>query len=304
MRNVSLTLPIALLLLASPASARSIAAHADFRGSPIVVAADLDRWAGAVSSITWRGRQFVNTDDHGRELQSAITFDRAAECENPTEAGSRDDGRRSRSTSRLLAAAPRSVSSFSTETQMAYWLAPGETSPSCPAGSLNRARLSDVVIDKTVTVGAFGIPNVIRLDVSFSVPEPYDSIQFEEMTLYSPTAFSSVWSYDPATRALTKENGRRVRGLAPVILATPDGRFASGVFSPESPIYHARRLEHLGAHSTEKWSAVGFAGDTAPGHFGFTVFVAVGALPDVVDALDRLAAIYSSVAARALSRGR
>jgi hypothetical protein len=100
MRNVSLTIPIALLLLASLAPARSIAARADFRGSPLVVAADLDRWA--VSSITWRGRQFVDTDDHGRELQSAITFDDAAECNNPTEAGSRDDGRGSRSTSRLL----------------------------------------------------------------------------------------------------------------------------------------------------------------------------------------------------------
>src|SRR5207249_2543203 len=140
-------------------------------------------------------------------------------------------------------------------------------------------------------------------DVSFSVPEPYDTIQFEEVTLYSPTAFSSFWSYDPATRALTKGNGRGVHGVAPVILATPDGRFASGVFSPASPIYDARRFENLGAHSTEKWNAVGFAGDTAPSRFGFTVFAAVGALPDVVGALDRLAAIYPPVATRTLSRG-
>jgi hypothetical protein len=292
MRNVSLTIPIALLLLTSPAPARSIAARADFRGSPLVVAADLDRWAGAVSSITWRGRQFVDTDDHGRELQSAITFDDAAKCNNPTEAGSRDDGRGSRSTSHLLSAARRSPSSFATETQMAFWLAPGETSPSCPAGSVNRTRLSDVVMDKTVTVGAFGIPNVIRLDISFSIPEPYDAVRFEEITLYSPTAFSSFWSYDPATRALTKENGRVVRELAPVILATSDGGFASGVFSPESPIYRAHRFEHLGAHSTEKWDAVGFAGDTAQGRFAFTVFAAVGELPDVVNALDALGAMY------------
>ena len=52
------------------------------------------RLAGAVDSITWRNQEFIDSHDHGRQLQSAINLDISTpfqpETFNPTEAGSRD----------------------------------------------------------------------------------------------------------------------------------------------------------------------------------------------------------------------
>ena len=64
------------------------------------------RLAGAIHSLTWNGREFINSVDHGRQLQSASNLDGGtpitAETFNPTEAGSRDDGAGEKSSSRLL----------------------------------------------------------------------------------------------------------------------------------------------------------------------------------------------------------
>ncbi|MDP1977640.1 hypothetical protein [Undibacterium sp.] len=35
--------------------------------------------AGAVCSLTWRGKEFINDYDHGRQLQSASSFDNLGE---------------------------------------------------------------------------------------------------------------------------------------------------------------------------------------------------------------------------------
>ena len=64
-------------------------------GSEIIVTTAA-RFAGAIQSLTWDGVEFINSADHGRELQSACSFDNTsmanAETFNPTEAGSRSDG--------------------------------------------------------------------------------------------------------------------------------------------------------------------------------------------------------------------
>ena len=50
------------------------------------------RVAGAIHSLTWDGKEFIDSADHGRQLQSASNFDVAGdftpETFNPTEAGS------------------------------------------------------------------------------------------------------------------------------------------------------------------------------------------------------------------------
>ena len=58
-----------------------------FAGSEIVVSASA-RTAGAIDSLTWNGREFLNSFDHGRELQSAASFDGFGECLNPCMDGS------------------------------------------------------------------------------------------------------------------------------------------------------------------------------------------------------------------------
>ncbi|MEA1834548.1 hypothetical protein U8607_20855 [Methylobacterium durans] len=55
-----------------------------FAGSEIVLSAST-RTAGAIDSLAWNGREFLNRFDHGRELQSAASFDGYGECFNPTE---------------------------------------------------------------------------------------------------------------------------------------------------------------------------------------------------------------------------
>jgi hypothetical protein len=48
------------------------------------------RLAGAIHSLQWNGKEFIDSADHGRQLQSACSFDNArhanAETFNPTEA--------------------------------------------------------------------------------------------------------------------------------------------------------------------------------------------------------------------------
>ena len=60
-------------------------------GSAIYLSSS-ERTAGAIDSLVWRDREFLNSWDHGRQLQMAITVQNHGECWNPTEAGGRSDG--------------------------------------------------------------------------------------------------------------------------------------------------------------------------------------------------------------------
>src|ERR1700733_3779192 len=66
-----------------------------FDGSEIVITT-ASRLAGAIHSLTWKGREFIDSTDHGRQLQSALNLNvstpQTGETFNPTEAGSRLDG--------------------------------------------------------------------------------------------------------------------------------------------------------------------------------------------------------------------
>ena len=96
-------------------------------GQPLVIRTT-SRLAGAIDSVKWAGVEFIDSHDHGRQLQSAINADVDGvfhvECYNPTEAGSVVDALGPKSTSRLeFLSAKDGV--LTTRTRMAYWLAPG-----------------------------------------------------------------------------------------------------------------------------------------------------------------------------------
>jgi len=86
----------ACLLMAEPAAPLSgdavIRAKA---GVSDIVITTTSRLAGAIHSLKWNDMEFIDSLDHGRQLQSACSFDMArpgpfwAECFNPTEAGSK-----------------------------------------------------------------------------------------------------------------------------------------------------------------------------------------------------------------------
>ena len=67
----------AMILLAAPRADLSISAKVN--GSMLAIRAS-GRTAGAIDSVTWRGKEFLNSFDHGRELQSASSFDGYGEC--------------------------------------------------------------------------------------------------------------------------------------------------------------------------------------------------------------------------------
>ena len=73
-------------------------------GKPLVIGTT-SRLAGAIDSVKWDGVEFIDSHDHGRQLQSAINADvdgvYHVECYNPTEAGSVVDALGPKSTSRL-----------------------------------------------------------------------------------------------------------------------------------------------------------------------------------------------------------
>lgn len=101
-------------------------------GSDIVIRTS-SRLAGAIGSLIWNGKEFIDRADHGRELQSACSFDEGVPAEfwpeayNPTEAGTRADGEGPNSSSRSLRIQARG-DTLETVAQAAFWLAPGKKS--------------------------------------------------------------------------------------------------------------------------------------------------------------------------------
>ena len=65
-----------LALLIAPPVSGDATIRGDFGGSAIVVRTT-SRFAGAIDSLTWGGREFLDRADHGRQLQSAASFDRS-----------------------------------------------------------------------------------------------------------------------------------------------------------------------------------------------------------------------------------
>jgi hypothetical protein len=258
-----------------------VAGDARISGSGIVIKTTT-RLAGAIDSLTWGGREFIDSFDHGRQLQSACAFGDGkpgfnAETYNPTEAGSRHDGRGPTSTSELLSLKAEG-NVLETRTKMAFWLRPGEKSEGQLAR--NTAALSGVILAKKVRIAG----NVLEYTVTFTVPETHPYGQFEALTGYMPPEFSKFLVFDKGeTRPLSDGPGEQA---LPVILSTESGSHAMGIWSPDpSPGYGRWRFA---AEKVVKWNCVFRERDVKPGDKTFRCFVAVGTLADVTATLSKM----------------
>lgn len=239
-------------------------------GSEIVIRAS-DRVAGAIDSLTWKGKEFIDSSNHGRELQSASSFDRFGEAFNPTEAGSSADGTGPTSTSVLLeVSAADNV--LQTKTQMAYWL------------PVDGVKLSKHVLTKKVTIGHPASTYVIQYDVKFNVPESHGYGLFEALTAYMPPEFSGFWTFNPATGELGAI-GPGAHGF-PVVFSSGTG-YAMGVYSPDHLNAQPDGIDY-GVFDTEllkspvvKWNCVFRYTDTPAGDYNFRTYVVVGSLEAV-----------------------
>lgn len=270
-------------------------------GSEIVITTT-SRLAGAIHSLTWNGKEFIDSADHGRQLQSANNLDCAtpitAETFNPTEAGSRRDGAGPTSSGRLLALSA-SGHTLDTTTKMAFWLAPGETSEGNPAK--NTAVLSNHVLRKHVRLGAHGLEQLIRYDVTFVVPtgEHHTSAVFEALTGYMPWEFQKFWTLE-ADGSVAPIDAGPGEQTTPLIFSTEDGKFAMGIYSPDQP---SAGFEHAGYGrwafdwaKVVKWNCVFRVSDSTgirAGEYMYRMYVAVGTLEDV-----RMALVKARGAAR------
>ena len=254
-------------------------------GMPLVIRTT-SRLAGAIDSVKWDGVEFINSHDHGRQLQSAINADvdgvYHTECYNPTEAGSVVDALGPKSTSRLEFLSVKD-GVLSTRTRMAYWLAPGMKSHGQLAQ--NTTPLSDHVLAKQVRIGRPGMDHVLDYRVTFTVPadRPHKYLQIEALTGYMPMTFSEELRFDAKASMLAplpRQNGE-IRD--PIVLSTPSGSHAMGVFTPPAQPaagYGRFRFEH---DQVVKWNCVfrlRQAEPIKPGDYAFQCYVVIGTRED------------------------
>lgn len=275
------------LAACAPAPIPAWVVQSEYGGSPVLLWTNT-RVAGAIDGLVWRGMQFIDSYDHGRQLQSALHMNGNGECYNPTQAGSMRDGSGPSSSSRLLEVKAEGKV-LHAKTQMAFWLAPGERSAHCggrPGEAKNNATLSDVVLESTATIAG----NVIRHDVTYVLPREYESVIFEALTAYMPIRFSTIYGLDLRTESLESIGPGPGGQPLPVILATADGNYALGVYSPPAPglLGFGRWLFPDVWGPTAKWNCAFRFWNVAAGRHAFTCYSVFGTLDEVRTTIQRL----------------
>ncbi len=282
-------------IVAGPASLSGDAVIRAPAGRSEIVITTTTRLAGAIDSLTWDGCEFINSTDHGRQLQSASSFDNTptanAETFNPTEAGSRRDHIGPTSTSRLreLSAAGNHLR---TRTQMAFWLAPGERSEGQRARNTNT--LSDYELTKDVRIGYECWPQALDYRVTFTVPTNavHHTAQFEAVTGYMPPEFDTFWQFDPQSQELELLADGPGEIKHPVVLATADGKHAMGIFAPAQYAPHTTGPSYgrwrFRTEQVVKWNCVFRVHDTQvlrTGDYSFRMLIPIGTRAEVEEML-------------------
>ena len=271
-------------------------------GKSEIVIRTTSRLAGAIHSLTWDGKEFIDSADHGRQLQSASNFDVGKsfipEVFNPTEAGSRKDGAGPTSTSRLLKI-EANRNQLRTLNRMAFWLEPDEKSEGYLA--LNTTSLSNHLLEKQVKIGHKGMPHAIEYTTTFTVPkgENHKFAQFEAITGYMPSEFSTFQTFDSKTGKLKPLDDGPGEQSKPIVFSTPDGSHAMGIWSPDQPSpgfggvgYGRFRFK---SEKVVKWNCVFRVQESAgikPRSYQFRQYVIVGTLDDVQGTLVKLVDEY------------
>ena len=277
-----------VVLAQAPAVSGDAEISGTMGGKPLVIRTT-SRLAGAIDSVKWDGVEFIDSHDHGRQLQSALNADVDGvfhvECYNPTEAGSVVDALGPKSTSRLEFLSTKD-GLLTTRTQMAYWLAPGMKS----GGHLaqNTTLLSGHILNKQVRIGRPGMDHVLDYKVTFTVPadRPHKVLQFEALTGYMPWSFSEELRFDAKTSTLVPLPRQDGEQRDPVVLSTPSGSHAMGVFTPERPRagqpavgFGRFKFEH---EKVVKWNCVFRLRQDKPipPHHSFQLYVVIGTRED------------------------
>lgn len=251
-------------------------------GSKIELSSFMTSMAGAIGSIRWNGLEFINSYDHGRELQTAISFDGHGECYNPTEAGSDKDGSGSTSSS-VLKLVDYSPSQLKTSSQMAFFMYGTRTGGGCKEGPQVNTPLSNHFLHKTVTMNYLNDPSVISYEVTLQNPPgiPKEYGVYELLTGYMTNDFQRAFAFDAKTGRVIEETQfislveqgfpqesyklKRANGTAPLIVSTKNGSHALAAYFPkqrfagtfsESDIYKFGGSGGPKGFASTKWNLV------------------------------------------------
>ncbi|TWT62021.1 hypothetical protein [Rubinisphaera italica] len=264
-----------------------------------IVITTTERLAGAIDSITWNGQEFINSADHGRQLQSATNFDFGSpmipETFNPTEAGSVADSAGPTSSSRLLhLIADKNL--LQTTTQMAFWLPPNGKSFGNPAK--NQTILSNHTLTKRVQIGIKDLPQVIEYETTFGLPidERHNFAQFEVLTGYMPPEFDQFFTYNLSSGEVLPISVGPGEQKHPLIFTTTDKKHAMACVMP--PVNFPDGWQGPGygrfdfpAHRVVKWNCVCRYRNTSgvpATDYQFRTYVLIGDWDLVVNGLTEL----------------
>jgi hypothetical protein len=193
------------------------------------------RFGGSVVSLYYRGVEYVNNNDslnridYGRQLQSAVHYRDAGECFNPTEAGGRYDKNKASSSSRLVSVDRPGPNAIVTQTEMAFWMGPGEEKilkgkKVCTA--LNTEVRAGYLLKRTLQVGVEGFPNVIYYQTQFVAPMAEPNARYVPVAIHTPANFARAFSVDAQGNAEEIVGRNAQRGTVPHMIATDDLRHA------------------------------------------------------------------------------
>ena len=202
-----------------------------------------DRLAGAIDSLTWNGKEFVNSYDHGRQLQYMWQKDGLGECYNPTEAGTYLDDVGPNSTSILNYINKPNVNTLVTGNFPGYWARPATPSFFCTGATtaVNTELATPDYFAKQVQIGHGNLANVVKLNASINVTKPFDRLFVETPASFLDSSLTRMWRYNPKTSNLVEQfeeakykasifSYRRIE-TTPPILSTPDGKYAVGAWA-------------------------------------------------------------------------
>lgn len=200
--------------------------------------------AGVICSLKYKNLEFINGRlnvdgspvDHGRQMQSAVSYNKLGEAYNPTQAGSSffNDGFYPQPTQ--------------TSQMLGRWWADNHVGVRVKMGFWNTVwdkydpykyyKTSNTEVFTQVTIGVSGFQNVILYKATFAVPAvdliPLTFGQFEVTTAYMQTYFNTFYilndngNISPIADIQKEQN-------KPVIFSTSDGQYAMGIYSPEAP---------------------------------------------------------------------
>ncbi|TXH66348.1 MAG: hypothetical protein E6Q88_12170 [Lysobacteraceae bacterium] len=270
------------------------------------------RTAGTIDSVFWKGKEYINSWDHGRQLQPAVFVNGDGICNNPTMAGGDYDGVQP-TTHSTRTYTNSSGSTVVSKVLAAYWTAPGQIVPKfyCPlrpetypgsgqVKAVNTKHTSDYKIETTVTAG-YKYPNVIKYYTYIVIPEYVTGLMTEAVTGYLPGDMSYFYAYDLAGQKTLTALSIDAEQNKPLVVSNAGGDKAMGIWSPglPQPGLPTELLKYgygIGHHpssnpieSTMKWNVVYRHGAANAGAvYGYTTYIVLGSKTEVTGRMDQI----------------